>query len=117
MQRRKEYTDQEQRFLQKIQTEHSLFKFKMLSGTNREVYDSCNIIRFYETLYEYFLYKESLDQSIVEIGLQEDDVLDGLYQTYLKYEWLQVGTWEEIGQLIMVYVTEHRGKGETALKR
>ena len=111
MQRGKEYTDQEQRFLQKIQTEHSLFKFRMLSGTNREVYESCNIIRFYETVYEYFIYKESLNQSLVEIGLQEE--MDELYQTYLKYEWLQMGTWEEIGQLIVVYVTEHRGKGAT----
>ena len=114
MQRRKEYTDQEQRFLQKIQTEHSLFKFKMLSGTNREVYDSCNIIRFYETLYEYFIYKESLDQSLVEIGLQEDDVLDGLYQTYLKYEWLQVGTWDEIVELLKVYVNMRQEKGARA---
>jgi hypothetical protein len=111
MQRRKEYTDQEQRFLQKIQTEHSLFKFRMLSGTNREVYESCNIIRFYETLYEYFIYKESLDQSLVKIGLQEDDVLDGLYQTYLKYEWLQVGTWEEIKELLKVYVKKRQEKG------
>lgn len=111
MQRRKEYTDQEQRFLQKIQTEHSLFKFRMLSGTNREVYESCNIIRFYETLYEYFIYKESLDQSLVKIGLQEDDVLDGLYQTYLEYEWLQVGTWEEIKELLKVYVKKRQEKG------
>ncbi|MDY3853932.1 MAG: hypothetical protein SO170_03055 [Butyribacter sp.] len=114
MQRRKEYTDQEQRFLQKIQTEHSLFKFKMLSGTNREVYDSCNIIRFYETVYEYFIYKESLNQSMVEIGLQEDGVLDGLYQTYLKYEWLQIETWEDIEELLKVYVNKYQEKGTMA---
>ncbi|MDY3854425.1 MAG: hypothetical protein SO170_05600 [Butyribacter sp.] len=110
MQRRKEYTDQEKRFLQKIQTEHSLFKFRMFSGTNREVYESCNIIRFYETVYEYFIYKECLNQSLVEIGLQEENVMNGLYHTYLKYEWLQIGTWDEIEELLKVYVKKHQEK-------
>lgn len=53
---RKECGEKEKGFLRKVKREHSLFKYQMLSGTNREIYDSCNKICFYENLIEYFLY-------------------------------------------------------------
>lgn len=77
----------EKGLLRKVQREHSLFKYQMLFGTNREIYDSCNKICFYEKLMEYFLYKEDIGEEIVEAGLQAEDLLDELYHVYLKYEW------------------------------
>lgn len=39
---------------------------------------------------EYFLYKEEISKEIIETGLQAENLLDELYQLYLKYEWLQI---------------------------
>jgi hypothetical protein len=33
----------------------------MLSKSNTEIYDNCNVIRFYHCIYEYFLYCENFD--------------------------------------------------------
>ena len=107
--RRKECGEKEKRFLRKVKREHSLFKYQMLSGTNREIYDSWNKICFYENLIEYFLYKEDIDEEIVEAGLQAEDLLDELYHVYLKYEWLQITSWEKIEEILTVYVGEKKG--------
>lgn len=88
--RRKECGEKEKGLLRKVQREHSLFKYQMLSGTNREIYDRCIKICFYENLIEYFLYKEDIGEEIVEAGLQSEDLLNELYHVYLKYECLQV---------------------------
>ena len=74
--RRKEWGEKDKGFLRKVQREHLLFKYQMLSGTNREIYDSCNKICFYENLIEYFLYKEDIGEEIVEAGLRAEDLLD-----------------------------------------
>lgn len=107
--RRKECGEKEQGFLRKVQREYSLFKYQMLSGTNREIYENCNKISFYENLIEYFLYKEDIGEEIVEAGLQAEDLLDELYHIYLKYEWLQITSWEKIEEILAVYVGEKKG--------
>jgi hypothetical protein len=39
--RRKECGEKEKGFLWKMQREHSLFKYQMISGINRKLYDGC----------------------------------------------------------------------------
>ena len=109
--RRRECGVLEKKLLRKVQREHSLFKYQMLSGTNREIYENCNKISFYENLIEYFLYKEDIGEEIVEAGLQAEDLLNELYHVYLKYEWLQITSWEKIEEILRVYAGE-RQKGE-----
>lgn len=108
MLRRKECGEKEQGFLRKVQREHSLFKYQMLSGTNREIYENCNKISFYENMNEYFLYKEEISKEIIETGLRAENLLDELYQLYLKYEWLQITSWEKIEEILRVYAGERK---------
>lgn len=57
---------------------------------------------------EYFLYKEDIGEEIVEAGLQAEDLLDELYHVYLKYEWMQITSWEKIEEILAVYIREKR---------
>lgn len=106
--RRRECGVLEKKLLRKVQREHSLFKYQMLSGTNREIYENCNKISFYENLNEYFLYKEEISKEIIETGLRAENLLDELYQLYLKYEWLQITSWEKIEEILRVYAGERK---------
>lgn len=102
--RRLERGEKEHQLLKKIKREHSLFKFEKLSGSNREIYDACNQIRFYECVYEYFECHEHLKPEFVMLTEKTDDVIADLYKYYLKYEHLEVGTWKQIEELIDIYI-------------
>lgn len=79
MRKRLERPDREKELVKRIKTEHSLFKFEKLSETNRTIYDACNQIRVYECLTEYFLYHEHFDLEFVELALEKEDILVGLW--------------------------------------
>ena len=112
MKRRNHHPDMERRFMERIKAEHALFKFEMLSGCRREIYENCNKIRFYETVFEYFLYQNALDTKVVEAGLQTDDFMTELYRMYLKYEGLDVGTWEQTESFLEKWLEEREEKEE-----
>ena len=54
MYKRRDPSEKEKQLLKVIGREYELFKYKMLSRSVQEIYDSCNAIRFYECMYEYF---------------------------------------------------------------
>ena len=112
MRRRQQRVSGKERFVEKIKREHSLFKFGMLSGCRREIYENCNKIRFYEVLYEYFLYRGGLEESLIREGMQTDDFMGLLYAFYLKHENLSVGTWEETEEFLGQFL-ERRQQRET----
>lgn len=86
-----------------IELEYSIFKFKMLSKTSHEIYDSCNIIRFYECVHEYLLYNENVSAEFMDHIKIRNNVLEELYEIYLKYESLRIDSWDEIDNLIDIY--------------
>lgn len=94
--------------LKKIKKEYEYFKYKMLSNCCRVIYDSCNIIRFYECINEYFQYNEEIDSSIMDVLSEHEDILGSLYDFYLKHEELDVGTWKEVEELLDIYVSERK---------
>lgn len=105
--RRQEQAECERELLQKIKTEHDLFKYKMLSGTAQKIYDACKRICFYECLWEYFIYSEQRSREFIDIANKRDMVLAGLWEIYLKYEYLRADTWEDIDEILAAYVREH----------
>ena len=115
MRRRLERPDREKELVKRIKTEHSLFKFEKLSETNRTIYDACNQIRVYECLTEYFLYHEHFEPEFVELALEKEDILRELYDLYLKYEMVEVGTWEEIDSLLKLFVFKENATKEKTL--
>lgn len=107
MQKRKFHEKQEEELLRRLEMEHDLFYYRMISEPSKTVYDQCNIIRFYECVYEYFMYCEDIRTEAVAACLEESNVLAALYALYLKREDLQVETWEDIELLLQVFVEEH----------
>ena len=103
--RKKQHPKELLEFIRKVEFEHSLFKFKMLSSNTTEVYNECNKIHFYECIYEYVVYSDNLDINFVNSTKHIDNVISVLYQLYLKYENLNVSTWNEIEELIQVYLS------------
>ena len=98
--KRGEFSKEERELIKRIKTEYELFKYKMLSKTNIEIYDRCNIIRFYECIYEYFMYAEALNSNHINVCLKYENVISVLYDLYLKYESLECSTWEDIEEIL-----------------
>ena len=101
------HSEKEKELLKKIHTEHELFHYKMLSMTPEEIYQGCKQICFFECAYEYFRYKEEISEEFVHAAWQGEAVLAELWGIYLKYEYLGMDTWEEIEEILAVYVREH----------
>lgn len=91
-------------FMNVINKEYSIFKYRMLANCPRAIYDSCNIIRFYECVREYFLYNENMDLRIIDVMYGEDNIISLLYHYYMQHEECGVGTWEEIDEMIDMYI-------------
>lgn len=104
--RRHEHPQKEEEMLHKIDREYTLFKYKMLAGSAHEVYEACTQIRFYECMHEYFLYKEKIDPEFVQATEEREDILQGLWEIYLKYEYMKIDEWSELEELLKKYVEQ-----------
>ena len=95
---------QEEELIRRLETEHDLFYYRMISESSRAVYEKCAKIRFYEIIYEYFLYCENIENKHIEACLLAEQILSELYDIYLKYEDLRVDTWEDVKDLLDRYM-------------
>lgn len=93
--------------------EHGFFKNRILSGSKKSIYNSCGEIVFYESVYEYFKYNEDIEGRIWTVLYNEvrngNSITDELYRIYLKNEHLQVNTWDDIRELVEVYIETEKG--------
>ncbi len=106
-QRRDRRTDREREVLWRMEREYELFRCQMLSKGAEKVYDRCTEIYFYECLHEYFLYKEEISTEFLETVSKEPEIYRVLWEMYLKYEYLEVGTWENVDEMLRVYCKEN----------
>ena len=109
MMRRGLFREKERELWKKIAKEHELFRYKMLASTAEAVYDACNRIWFYECIYEYFQYAENIEEKFVEACLEEENAIATLWELYVRYEYLKVGTWEDVEEILAVFA-ERKGK-------
>lgn len=111
--RRGDMSDREIELLKRIETEHTIFKYRMLASTAAEVYENCNIIRFYECIYEFFQYAEDIEKEYTNACLRYENVIETLYQLYMKYEYLRYSRWEDIEEMLSTLVEEQKKYAET----
>lgn len=109
-------SDKEIELMKRIETEHTIFKYRMLASLAVEIYDGCNIICFYECIYEYFQYAEDIDKKYIEACLRCEGIFDCLYQLYLKYEYLRYSLWNDIEELLSVLVREQERYAEKVIR-
>lgn len=90
-----------------IEKEHTVFREYMMQCIPTKIYDSCNKIRFYECMYEYFSYNDNISNNFYtkayEYLLHGQSIIEYLYCLYLKYEMLSVDSWDCINELIHVF--------------
>lgn len=106
MHKRLEASTRKKEILKRIELEHDLFRYRILSGNNQSIYDACIQIRFYECMYEYFYYNEDIAEEYIKLLCGNDWILETLYRVYIKHEFLEVGTWKDISELLAVYQAE-----------
>lgn len=106
--KRRDRPEKEKGLLKKIHNEHELFHYKMLSMPAEEIYHACKQICFFECVYEYFQYKEEISKEFINAAWQGESVLLELWGIYLKYEYLEMDTWDGIEDILGIYVKEHR---------
>ena len=107
--KRREYSDRKTLLLYHIEQEYQLFKIRMLSQTPDEIYNRCNEIYFYECLHEYFVYHEDLNPEFWKAAFMEAGILEVLWKMYLKLEYLEFNTWEQIEYLLEEYLCQVKG--------
>lgn len=110
MMKRGVFSNNKRKLLLKVEAEHELFKYKMLASPVKDVYERCNEIRFYECVYEYFRYCESITEEYMKACLKESEIIAALWRTYIENEYLKIDTWEDIEDLILVMKERQKQK-------
>ena len=93
----------------RIREEIKEFRHGIFMMARKDIYDMCNKIRVYECLYEYFDCCEELKPLHVRACLRERNILQSLYELYVKHEYLKVDTWEDIEALLDEFVRRQSG--------
>lgn len=105
--KRKDCNDSYQELRYRMEQEYHLFKYKMLSRTELEIYERCTEIYFYECLHEYFLYQEDIDKEFLDKASEMTNIYQELWNLYQKYEHLEISTWEQIEGILKFYNYQH----------
>lgn len=107
MVRRGIFTDSRISLTESVEREFELFKYKTLSKSRMEIFESCSIIRFYSCMLEYFTYAQDIDAVHIRACLKcGENVIGTLYGLYLKYEYLRYSRWEDIEEILNILVRE-----------
>ena len=110
--KRGEFSEKEIKLIRSVEKEFELFKYKTLSASRKEIFDSCNEIRFYCCIWEYFEYSEDIGTEYINACLKYDDnVIATLYQLYLNNEHLRYERWDDIVEMLEVLVSEQKKYG------
>lgn len=104
--KRGEFSAREIQLVRKVVAEFELFRYRMLSKSRKKIFESCNEIRFYSCIYEYFAYSADIGDAHINACLGCEGVIGTLYRLYMKYEYLRYSRWEDIEELLNVLVRE-----------
>lgn len=100
------FSDEERMLYRKVEQEHDLFMYKILASTAEIIYGNCGQIRFYECVYEYFMYVEKIERKHILACLKCGNIMQTLYEVYLKREYLDYSTFEKIRELLDVFAKD-----------
>jgi len=101
--RKKDCAEDTKKLVEKILDEYKLFYYIMLEKDKKEIFESCNKIKFYSCVSEYFEWKEDINQKAVESLKNISHPLEELWQYYLSHEYIAASTWNDIDELLYCY--------------
>ena len=99
------FSEKEIQLVHNVEKEFELFKYQMLSKSRKKIFTACCEIRFYSCIYEYFLYAEEIAGEHIKACLKCENVIAELYQLYRKCEYLRCSRWDDIEELLDVFVS------------
>lgn len=101
------FSENKVKLIRSVEQEFEMFKYKKLSGSRQSIFDSCNEIRFYSCIYEYFQYSDNIKEEHMRACLNcGGDVIATLYHIYMDTEYLRYSRWEDIGEILNVLARE-----------
>ncbi len=65
-------------------------------------------------IYEFFQYAENIEKEHINACLMYENVIEILYQLYIKYEYLRYSRWEDIEEMHSALLEEQKKYAETA---
>ena len=101
--RKNRYTDDARCLTERVLDEYKLFCYEMMERDKKEIFESCNKIKFYTCVSEYFEWKEDIDKEHVEFFKKIVHPLETLWQYYLSHGYLAAATWEDIDELLSCF--------------
>ena len=104
------FSEKEIQLVHNIEKEFELFEYRMLSRSRKKIFEACHEIRFYSCIYEYFLYAEDIADNHIKACLKCENVIAELYDLYLKWEYLRCSRWEDIEELLDVFVSARKDR-------
>lgn len=104
------FPEKEIQLVHHIEKEFELFKYQMLSKSRKKIFEASCEIQFYSCIYEYFLYAEDIADNYIKACLKCDNAIAELYDLYLKYEYLRCSRWDDIEELLEVFVSRQGDK-------
>ena len=102
------FSEKEIQLVHHIEKEFELFKYRMLAKSRKKIFEGCCEIRFYSCIYEYFLYAEDIKDSHIKACLKCEYTIAELYDLYLKCECLRYSRWEDIEELLEMFVSRQK---------
>lgn len=103
------FSDEERTLFKKVEQEHDLFMYRMLASPAEDIYSHCGKIRFYECVYEYFMYAEEIGRKHILACLKCSDIMRTLYEVYQEREYLDYSTFEKVRELLDVLAEDMEG--------
>jgi hypothetical protein len=82
--------------------EYYRFKRSVLHKKKHDIFESCQKIAFYASIYEYFLYNLQISDVVMKRYIMFRLLMEQLWNCYLKNEHTTVTTWKGIEELIQL---------------
>ena len=101
--RKKDCTENIKQLTERVRDEYSLFYYSMMEKDKKEIFESCNKIKFYSCVSEYFEWKEDISKKAVESLKDTNRPLEKLWQYYLDHEYIAASTWGDIDEMLSCY--------------
>ena len=101
--RKKDCIEDIKQLTEKIIDEYKMFWYEMMEKDKNEIFESCNKIKFYSCVSEYFEWEENIDKKYVEALKNIIHPLGALWQYYLDHEYIRASTWDDIDELLACY--------------
>lgn len=101
--RKNEHTEDVKQLTEKVSDEYKIFYYSMMEKDKTEIFESCDKIKFYSCVSEYFEWNEEISKKAVKKLKDIIHPLEELWMYYIGHEYISVSSWEDIDEMLACY--------------